>query len=132
MKAPRIVRHFWQPLIFVVLALFTLTPGVFGQERAQDLFQQALRMERVAGDLEGAIRLYQEVVETGDRPLGARALIRIAESYEKLGQQGAQDAYARVIQDFGDQSEQVALARERTRPDGRSQVVSASSSSSPS
>jgi Tol biopolymer transport system component len=113
MKAQRMSRHSCQTLILLVLALLTLTPGAFGQERAQDLYQQALRMERVSGDLEGAIRLYLQVVETGDRTLGARALIRIAESYEKLGRQGAQDAYARIIQDFGDQTEQVAMARER-------------------
>lgn len=71
--------------IVLCLALLTLTPGAFGQTRAEDLFQQALRMERVSGNLEGAIQLYQQVVDTGDRALGARALVRIAESYEKLG-----------------------------------------------
>jgi Tol biopolymer transport system component len=90
-----------------------LPPGAFGQGRAEDLFQQALRIERISGDLEGAIRIYQQVVDTGDRALGARALIRIAESYEKLGQQGSKDAYARIIQEFSDQTEQVALARAR-------------------
>jgi Tol biopolymer transport system component len=97
----------------LALAFFALAPGAFGQTQAEDLYQQALRVERVSGDLEEAIRLYQQVVETGDRPLGARALIRMAESYEKLGRQGALDAYSRIIQEFGDQEEQVALARER-------------------
>jgi len=113
MKALRIIRHSSQTLILLFVTLLTIPPGVMAQERAQDLFQQALRMERVSGDLEEAIRLYQQVVDTGDRALGARALIRMAESYEKLGQRGAQDAYARIIQEFGDQTEQVALARER-------------------
>lgn len=113
MKTQLVVRHSCQTLILLVLALFTLTPGAFGQGQAQDLYQQALRMERVSGELEEAIRLYQQVVETGDRPLGARALIRMAESYEKLGQRGARGAYARIIQEFGDQTEQVAVARER-------------------
>jgi Tol biopolymer transport system component len=112
-RVRNIIRHFCRIVTVLSLSLLTLAPGAFGQGRAEDIFQQALRMERVSGDLEEAIRLYQQVVETGDRPFGARALVRIAESYEKLGQQGAQDAYNRILQDFGDQSEQVALARER-------------------
>jgi len=113
MKARRIVRFFLPALTALTLAFLIPPTGGEAQERAQDLYQQALRVERVSGDLEEAIRLYQQVVETGDRVLGARALIRIAESHEKLGQQGARDAYARIIQDFGDQTEQVAVARER-------------------
>jgi len=50
MKGPHIVRHFWQTLILLFVALFTIPPGVMAQERAQDLFQQALRMERVSGE----------------------------------------------------------------------------------
>ncbi|MFH1764566.1 MAG: hypothetical protein ABIF09_10280, partial [Gemmatimonadota bacterium] len=113
MKTQQFVRHSCRIITVLSLSLLPLVPGASGQTRAEDLYQQALRMERVSGDLEAAIRLYQQVVETGDHPLGARALIRIAESYEKLGRQGAQDAYARIIQEFGDQAEQVAVARER-------------------
>lgn len=113
MNAGQHTRQSLKALILLVLALLTIPQGVMAQERAQDLFQQALRMERVSGELEEAIRLYQQVVDTGDRSLGARALIRMAESYEKLGQQGARDAYARVIEEFADQTEEAALARER-------------------
>jgi Tol biopolymer transport system component len=107
------VRQACRVITLVGISLFPLTSGAFGQTRADDLFQQALRLERVVGDLQGAIDLYEQVVKTGDRSLGARALIRIAESYEKLGQQGAQEAYTRIIQEFADQTEQAALARER-------------------
>jgi Tol biopolymer transport system component len=113
MSALRVVPDSRRILAILTLLFLGLVPGASGQARAEDLFQQALRMERVSGDLEGAIGLYQKVVETGDHSLGARALIRIAESYEKLGRTGAQEAYARVIAEFGDQTEQVALARER-------------------
>jgi Tol biopolymer transport system component len=113
MRARPFIRQPCRVISLLSLSLLTLAPGAFGQTRAEDLFQQALRMERVSGDLEGAIRLYEQVVDTGDRAYGARALIRIAESYDKLGRQGAQDAYTRIIQDFGDQTEEVALARER-------------------
>ena len=113
MSALRVVPDSRRILATLTLLFLGLVPGASGQARAEDLFQQALRMERISGDLEGAIGLYQKVVETGDHSLGARALIRIAESYEKLGRTGAQEAYARVIAEFGDQTEQVALARER-------------------
>ena len=69
MKTPQFVRHSCRILTVLSLFLLSLTPGASGQTRAEDLYQQALRMERVSGDLEGAIRLYQQVVETGDRPL---------------------------------------------------------------
>lgn len=123
----RPVTHLLLPTFIALTLGFLISPSrSSGQIRAEDLFQQALRMERVSGDLEGAIRLYQQVVETGDRPLGARALIRIAESFDKLGRQGAQDAYARIIREYGDQTEEVALARERLaaleRPAGAQSV----------
>lgn len=113
MRARPFIRQTCRVISLLPLSLLTLTPGAFGQTPAEDLFQQALRMERVAGDLEGAIRLYEQVVDTGDRVLGARALVRMAESYQKLGQEGARQAYARIIDEFGDQTEQVELARER-------------------
>jgi Tol biopolymer transport system component len=113
MKVRHLIGNSFRVILFLSLTFLTLAPGACGQTRAEDLFQQALRTERVTGDLEAAIRLYQQVVDTGDRTLGARALVRIAESYEKLGRQGARETYARIIEEFGDQTEQVALARER-------------------
>lgn len=113
MSAHSALRFFRFASSTFLLALLLIPSGISAQTRAEDLFQQALRIERVSGELEEAIRIYQQVVETGDRALGARALIRIAESYDKLGRQGAQDAYTRIIQDFADQTEQVELARER-------------------
>jgi Tol biopolymer transport system component len=113
MRAIPVIRLLSPTPLTLILSLLLMPTGIPGQTQAEDLFQQALRMERVTGDLEGAISIYQQVVDMGDRPLGARALIRIAENYELLGRQGAQDAYARIIEDFGDQAEQVELARER-------------------
>lgn len=113
MRVRLFIQRASQVVPILALCFLTLTLGASGQTRAEDLFQQALRAERVSGDLDEAIRLYQQVVDTGDHSLGARALIRIAESYEKLGRQGAQEAYTRIIQEFGDQTEEVALARER-------------------
>jgi Tol biopolymer transport system component len=84
-------------------------------QSGQDLFQQALVMERANGELRGAIALYERIIEefTDDRELAARALVQIGGCYEKLGQDEAQTAYQRVVDDYPDQAEVVAEARER-------------------
>ena len=70
MNAGQHTRQSLKALILLVLALLTIPQGVMAQERAQDLFQQALRMERVSGELEEAIRLYQQVVGPAIRGQG--------------------------------------------------------------
>ncbi len=92
--------------------LVLLAPGL-GAQSASDLYQQALRKERAGTDLAAAIQLYQRVVAGGDRNLGARALIRIGETYERMGRQEALQAYRRVVRDFADQQDAARVARER-------------------
>lgn len=94
------------------IVLFAL-PAAAGAQSASDLFQRALRVERVDGDLDEAIRLYRQVVELDDRTLAARALLRIGESYERLGREGAEDAYRRLMSEFSDQAAAADLARGR-------------------
>lgn len=93
-------------------ALFAL-PATASAQSASDLFQRALRVERVEGDLEQAIQLYRRVVDLDDRTLAARALLRIGESYERLGREGAQDAYRRLVNEFADQMAEADAARDR-------------------
>lgn len=98
----------------LIAAALLAAPGMAqAQQRAADLFQRALRVERVQGDLEEAIRLYQRVVEMEDRALAARALLRIAESYERLGRAGAEDAYRRLVTEFAEQTTEASVARNR-------------------
>ena len=80
-----------------------------------DLFQQALRMERVDGDLTAAIALYQRILEehAADRALSARVLVQLGQAYEKMGTADATTSYQRVLRDYADQPEQVAVARAR-------------------
>ena len=96
-------------LVFAVGA-----PGV-GAQSGYDLFQKALATERADGNLREAIQLYERVVKqfASDRPLVARALVRIADCYEKLGQRDATKVYERIVRDFSDQAESVLLARAR-------------------
>ena len=103
-------------ILGLVLALMLV--GVwsgYAQQSAGQLFQAGLYKEEVEGDLERAIEIYQKIVEEypANRSVGAKALLHIGLCYEKLGNVEAQQAYARVLQDFGDQTEVVAKARIR-------------------
>lgn len=97
-------------LLLVLLA----TPVMAQAQSPQDLYQEALRLERSQGDLSGAIALYQRVAADygGDRGLGALALLKIGQAYEQLGETEAERAYRRIVAEFGDQAETVAAARE--------------------
>jgi Tol biopolymer transport system component len=79
------------------------------------LFEQALAKERVEGNLQEAIKLYERVVTEFalDRALAAKALVQIGLSYEKLGRDEAVRAYERLVRDFADQREAVDQARAR-------------------
>jgi Tol biopolymer transport system component len=77
--------------------------------------QAAIAAEEADGDLEAAIDLYRRVVETAgqDRALAARALLRLGGCHEKLGREEAARVYRRLVDDYPDQTEQVAAARRR-------------------
>ena len=71
--------------------------------------------ETVQGDLKAAIDLYRKAVkEAGsNRALAAKALLRVGECYEKLGDTEARKAYEQIVREFGDQKELVDQARAR-------------------
>jgi Tol biopolymer transport system component len=75
----------------------------------------AQQKAEVEGDLKGAIEAYKKVVASAgtSRALAAQALIRMAECYQKLGDAEARRIYERVIREYGDQKELVALAQTR-------------------
>ena len=97
----------------VLLTLAGTSPA--SAQSGTDLFQQALRKEQVDGDLKSAIALYQRILKehATDRALSAKTLVQLGQAYEKMGNADARNSYQRVIRDYADQSEQVALARAR-------------------
>ncbi|MDP2959448.1 MAG: tetratricopeptide repeat protein [Longimicrobiales bacterium] len=100
----------------VALAFALLWPAtVRAQQTAQELYQTGLYQEEVQGNLERAIQIFKQLVEAhGDsRPIAAQALVRLGQCYEKLGREGASQAYQRVIRDYADQPAQVTMARAR-------------------
>lgn len=84
-------------------------------QEGEDLFQKALRLERNEGKIKEAIVLYQQILTEfkNDRTLAAKAQLHIGYCFEKIGQKEAQKAYQSVIDQYADQTEQVAAARAR-------------------
>jgi hypothetical protein len=104
-----------------VLVLITLASIAPSAQDAERLFKAAMNTEFVDGDLKRAIEQYAKVAASGNRAVAAQALIRMAECHDKLGHAEAKAIYERVLRDFSDQRDAVAIARARL---GRGGVVS--------
>ena len=106
---------------FLVLALaVTLGAAILAQtqkspQQAEVLFESARQKEVVEGKLQEAIQLYQRIVQdfAANRPVAAKALLRMGQCYERLGQADARKAYERLVREFGDQADIAAEARAR-------------------
>jgi Tol biopolymer transport system component len=96
----------------VVLALSICLTAAADRSREQK-YQQAVDLFESKGDVKGAIKLFEEAAKSPDRNLAARSLLYLGSCYEKLGQDGAQKAYERLVRDFSDQSDVTAKARTR-------------------
>ncbi len=108
MKAHRIA-------LATVVAALAAGSTLHAQQTAEEMYQAALYQEEVQGNLDGAIDGYQRILEEfgGNRSVGAKAQLHIGLCYEKLGLTEAQQAYRRVIADYPDHTDEVAVARER-------------------
>jgi thioredoxin-like negative regulator of GroEL len=111
MKTPRMSP-------FAAMAVLGVLLTMVGDARQADpggLLRAAIEKEDVAGDLEGAMALYRQIIaEHGqNRPVAARALLRLGGCHEKLGQVEAGKAYERLVAEYPDQAQEVARARDR-------------------
>jgi tetratricopeptide (TPR) repeat protein len=99
----------------ILIAGLILTASALSAETGAELFQKGVTQERVAGNLEEAIQLYQRVAKefAADRPLAAKALLRESQCYEKLGQDQALKLCEQAARDYRDQPEPVATANAR-------------------
>ena len=100
-----------------VLLAIALASAATDAQDPERLFKTAMNTELVEGNLRAAIEQYRKVAESAPRPLAAQALLRMAESYQKLGDGEAQKIYQRLTRDYADQRETVAIARTRLRRD---------------
>src|SRR5688500_15727662 len=65
----------------------------------------AMNLELVKGDLAGAIAEYRRIASAAgsSRAVAARALLQLAQSYDKLGDPEARPTYERITRDYADQ-----------------------------
>src|SRR6185369_17279493 len=65
--------------------------------------EAAMNKEQVDGDLSAAMSAYQKIAadSTAPRDVRARALLRLAGCYEKLGKV-SQSVYQQIVREFGD------------------------------
>jgi len=100
-------------LVVMAMVVAVLAATTMAQVRADVALRAAVEQETVKGDLKGAIEAYRKIVDgyPDNRSVRAQALVRMAGCYQKLGDAQAADVYNRVVREFSDQGEAVALAR---------------------
>jgi Tol biopolymer transport system component len=98
----------------VALVLVPLAAQQVNQSLDAEL-RRAAQKEVVSGDLKAAIDTYKSIVARAgaDHVTAAKALLRLAEAYQKLGDKQAQNVHERIVLEYGDQKEIVAAAKAR-------------------
>jgi Tol biopolymer transport system component len=98
-----------------VITLSGITIGAQDNRQAEAALQRAMNKEFIDGNIEGAIKDYKEIASTykSNSVIAAKALLRLGQAYERLGDTEAQKAYYRLINDYRDQRETVAEAQVR-------------------
>jgi len=104
-------------MIVACSGLWFLAPG-YPEPISQDpevQFQRAVQLETIEGNLNAAIDLYKEVIESNgnNRALAAKALLRLGGCYEKQGKAEASKAYEQLLRDYADQVDSATEARTR-------------------
>jgi len=99
-------------LTIILLAGYVLPS--YSQE-SEKLYQKGLVKEEGEGSLTEAIEIYYQVFEdaSAERSLRANALLHVGLCYEKLGQEKAKKTYEKLIAEFTDQEETVAIGKRK-------------------
>ena len=102
----------------IFLSCVLLTASGLLASSVEETYQAALTQEKGEGNLEEAIRLYQQVIEAhekgeADESMAARAQLRIGVCQEKLGLAQARQTYEAVRDKYPDQPQVGAEAARR-------------------
>jgi len=116
MNKDRISRSFLGVLLLAISLGLILAASV--QQSAEELYEAAVFKKDADGDMEGAIRIFCEIVERfpSSVEIAAKAQLQIGICYEKLGQKNieqAQEAFQKVLDNYPNQSAEVKIAREK-------------------
>jgi hypothetical protein len=96
--------------IAIVLLLAAALASAAPQKAANVLLQEGLYAEEVDGDLDAAIRIYQQIIKQADaqRPHVAQAMYRLGMCHlKKQDEAQARAIFARLVADYGDQTKVV-------------------------
>src|SRR5205823_5307094 len=109
------------------LLLTCIWSTVLQAQSAMEVYQRALVQEQGAGNLRQAIDLYEHAAQSAgaNRTLAAKALLRAAGCYEKLGEPKAAELYAAVVRTYPEQRESVSAAQAALAVVSRGKAASA-------
>ncbi len=98
-----------------LIILLTSASAALGQQTPEGLLRSGIYAEEVQGDLEQAIDIFRSILTDypESRAVGAKAQLHIGLCLEILGLGEAQQAYQKVLDDYSDHRDEVALAQER-------------------
>ncbi len=101
-------------IVVILVFMFTGLSSGYEQQTAEQLYQSGLYKEEIEGDLNAAIKIYETIINKypGNRSVGAKSYLHIGLCYEKLGLGEAQKAYRKVVDNYPEQKQEVAVARE--------------------
>ena len=105
--------------LFLLLGLFLATgiTSIAFQEKQDHkvLFEKAKYTMETKADLKEAITLFELLIKTfpNEKEYAAKAQFHIGLCYEKLGLNQAQIAYQKVLDNYPEQEQEIALAKER-------------------
>ena len=107
--------HLRSVLAFLLVGVTLAAQPGSKTESPEILLERAIQKQTVDGDLKAAIDIYKKILERTrrNRPVEAKALLRLGQCQEKLGQAEAIKAYDRLVKDYADQSQEANVARER-------------------
>jgi Tol biopolymer transport system component len=107
--------------IFISVALLTFVFAAFGLQNSSDykvLFEKAKFTMETKGDLSGAIKLFEEIIQkySDQRAYAAKSQYYIGLCFEKLGAKQAklaQSAFQKVVDNYPEQAEAVKVANKK-------------------
>ncbi len=104
--------------IFLMMMSLGMIRADHTPQSAKTLYEAALFKKDADGDMQGAIKLFNEIVERypNNREIAAKAQLQIGLCYEKLGQKNvkqAMDAFQKVVDNYPMQSEEVRAAKKK-------------------
>jgi hypothetical protein len=101
-----------KPIVVATVIFSVAMAAAADEKKANELIQAAQAKETIQGDLKAAITLYgQAVHEAPNRGIVAKSLLRMAECYQKMGDEEARKVYEQIVREYADQKEVVAEAR---------------------